>query len=32
MVLPTVLNINKREKQLDWLLSHVSVEPDEIDS
>ena len=32
MILPTVLNINKREKQLDWLLSHVSVEPDEVDS
>ncbi|NVM35471.1 MAG: hypothetical protein HWN81_07735 [Candidatus Lokiarchaeota archaeon] len=32
MILDTVLNINKREKQLDWLLSHVSVEPDEIDS
>ncbi|HEC40744.1 hypothetical protein LCGC14_1422420 [marine sediment metagenome] len=31
MILPTVLNINKKEKQLDWLLSHVSVEPDEID-
>jgi len=31
MILSTVLNINKREKQLDWLLSHVSVEPDEID-
>ena len=31
MILTTVLNINKREKQLDWLLSHVSVEPDEID-
>ena len=31
MVLPTVLNINKIEKHLDWLLSHVSVEPDEID-
>ncbi len=31
MILNTVLNINKREKQLDWLLSHVSVEPDEID-
>lgn len=31
MVLPTVLNINKLEKHLDWLLSHVSVEPDEID-
>ncbi|MFW9876736.1 MAG: hypothetical protein ACFFG0_26880 [Candidatus Thorarchaeota archaeon] len=32
MILPTVLNVNKKEKQLDWLLSHVSVEPDEIDS
>lgn len=32
MILNTVLNINKREKQLDWLLSHVSVEPDEVDS
>jgi len=31
MMLPTVLNINKKEEQLDWLLSHVSVEPDEID-
>ncbi|MFX0082232.1 MAG: hypothetical protein ACFE94_10825 [Candidatus Hodarchaeota archaeon] len=31
MILPTVLNINKKERQLDWLLSHVSVEPDEID-
>ena len=31
MFLNTVLNINKKEKQLDWLLSHVSVEPDEID-
>ena len=31
MILPTVLNINKVEKQLDWLLSHVSVEPDEVD-
>jgi len=31
MILNTVLNINKRERQLDWLLSHVSVEPDEID-
>ncbi|MFW9825438.1 MAG: hypothetical protein ACFFE4_21025 [Candidatus Thorarchaeota archaeon] len=30
-VLPTVLNINRVEKNLDWLLSHVSVEPDEID-
>ncbi|MFX1259015.1 MAG: hypothetical protein ACFFAN_14245 [Promethearchaeota archaeon] len=32
MILNTVLNINKREAQLDWLLSHISVEPDEIDS
>ncbi len=31
MILPTVLNVNKKERQLDWLLSHVSVEPDEID-
>jgi len=31
MILPTVLNINKIEKNLDWLLSHVSVEPDEVD-
>ena len=31
MILDTVLNINKVEKHLDWLLSHVSVEPDEID-
>lgn len=30
--LPTVLNIKKKEEQIDWLLSHVSVEPDEIDS
>ncbi|MFX1454898.1 MAG: hypothetical protein ACFFDB_05935 [Promethearchaeota archaeon] len=30
-ILPTVLNINKVEKNLDWLLSHVSVEPDELD-
>lgn len=29
--LPTVLNINKKEKQLDYLLSHISVEPDDID-
>ncbi|MFX1377057.1 MAG: hypothetical protein ACFFA0_14725 [Promethearchaeota archaeon] len=32
MILDTVLSINKKEKQLDWLLSHVSVEPDEIDA
>jgi len=29
--LPTVLNINKKEEHIDWLLSHVSVEPDEVD-
>jgi len=29
--LPTVLNINKRIEELDELLSHVSVEPDELD-
>jgi hypothetical protein len=32
MILPTVLNIKKKEEQLDWLLSHVSVEPDEVDA
>ncbi len=32
MILPTVLNVTKKEKQLDWLLSHVSVEPDEVDA
>ncbi|MFX1572064.1 MAG: hypothetical protein ACFFB0_04905 [Promethearchaeota archaeon] len=32
MILNTVLNINKREEELDWLLSHISVEPDEIDA
>lgn len=29
--LPTVLNINKKAEQIDRLLSHISVEPDEID-
>lgn len=29
--LNTVLNINKKQEQIDWLLSYVSVEPDEID-
>ena len=29
--LQTVLNINKRANQIDYLLSYVSVEPDEID-
>jgi hypothetical protein len=29
--LPTVLNINNRIEELDRLLSHVSVEPDELD-
>ncbi len=31
MILPTVLNINKKEDHLDWLLSYVSVEADEVD-
>ena len=30
--LPTVLNINKKQKQIDYLLSHFSIEPDELDS
>ena len=30
--LPTVLNINKKQKQIDYLLSHVSIEPDELDT
>ena len=30
--LPTVLNINKKQKQIDYLLSHVSIEPDELDA
>jgi len=29
--LNTVLNINKKQKQIDFLLSHVSIEPDELD-
>lgn len=29
--LPTVLNVNKKAAQIDFLLSHISVEPDEID-
>jgi hypothetical protein len=29
--LPTVLNINKKQHQIDYLLSHVSIEPDELD-
>ena len=29
--LTTVLNINKKERQIDSLLSYVSVEPDEVD-
>ncbi|MBD3197694.1 MAG: hypothetical protein GF317_21760 [Candidatus Lokiarchaeota archaeon] len=29
--LPTVLNVNKRSEEIDRLLSHVSVEPDELD-
>ena len=30
--LPTVLNINKKQDQIDYLLSHVSIEPDELDA
>ena len=29
--LTTVLNINKKAEHIDWLLSYISVEPDEID-
>ena len=29
--LTTVLNVNKKQKQIDYLLSHVSIEPDELD-
>lgn len=28
--LPTVLRINKKAEQIDYLLSHISVEPDEL--
>ena len=31
IALHTVLNINKKAEQIDFLLSHVSVEPDELD-
>ena len=31
VILPTVLNISKKEQQIDALLSYVSVEPDEVD-
>lgn len=31
ILLPTVLNIKKKEEQIDALLSYVSVEPDEVD-
>ena len=31
IALSTVLNVNKKSEQIDYLLSHVSVEPDEID-
>ena len=30
--LTTVLNINKKQEQIDWLLSHISMEPDELDN
>lgn len=29
--LNTVLNVNKKAEQIDWLLSHISMEPDELD-
>jgi len=29
--LTTVLNVNKKAEQIDWLLSHISMEPDELD-
>ena len=32
ITLQTVLNVNKKAEQLDYLLSHVSVEPDELDT
>ena len=31
IALNTVLNVNKKAEQIDYLLSHISVEPDEID-
>ena len=31
IILTTVLNINKKQRQIDYLLSHVSIEPDELD-
>lgn len=31
ITLPTVLNINNKSEQIDHLLSHISVEPDELD-
>jgi len=30
--LTTVLNINKKQEQIDYLLSHISMEPDELDA
>jgi len=30
--LNTVLNVNKKAEQIDWLLSHISMEPDELDA
>ena len=30
--LNTVLNVNKKSEQIDWLLSHISMEPDELDA
>ena len=30
--LTTVINVNKKSEQIDWLLSHISMEPDELDA
>lgn len=30
--LNTVLNINKKSEQIDWILSHISIEADELDA
>jgi len=30
--LTTVLNVNNKSEQIDWLLSHISMEPDELDN
>jgi hypothetical protein len=30
--LTTVLNVNKKSEQIDYILSHISIEPDELDA